>query len=285
MSQEENGCHKGSNCAKQANRVLKTKQCSEEPMSGAMEAVVDGSSISGAAREYSVPQTTLQDRVHGKVTHGGDEYNQDEEYDQDEEYNQDEESGQDEEYDQDEESDWGEGWGIEYDRTYWGEEFSGDYIHEESLFQRRVEEGYDIFDEPYVRWLMVRCPEAVKREWLDKMPSSGIGPSGQKCTPQQKETNGAKNKPRKRSIVGLKFGALGETEYISEYSHQAIPLPKEKPKRIRITGARVLTSDEAMHIVQEKEDAKKTEGIRKKTEEGKRDEKETKAKGNQREQN
>ena len=26
-------------------------------------------------------------------------------------------------------------------------------------------EGYDIFQEPYVRWLMVYHPEAVKREW------------------------------------------------------------------------------------------------------------------------
>ena len=70
MSQEENGCHKGPNRTKQANRAPKRKQWSEESMIGAMQAVVDGSSISGAAREYSVPRTTLQDRVHGKVIHG-----------------------------------------------------------------------------------------------------------------------------------------------------------------------------------------------------------------------
>lgn len=171
-----------------------------------------------------------------------------------------------------------------------GEEYGSDTLNEESLFQRQFEEGYDIFHEPYVRWLMVHHPEAVKREWLDKTPSSsGIGYSGQKDITQEKESNevtlnyntvyGAMNKPRKRPIVGAKFGPMGHTEYISEYLHQAVPLPKENPKRIRITGARVLTSDEAMRIVQEKEDAKKTERIRKrKTEEGKRDEKETKAK-------
>ena len=39
-------------------------------MTGAIKAVVKGSSISGAAREHGVPRTTLQDRVLGKVTHG-----------------------------------------------------------------------------------------------------------------------------------------------------------------------------------------------------------------------
>ena len=85
--------------------------------------------------------------------------------------------------------------------------------------------------------------------------------------------------------MGAKLGPTGQTEYISEYLNQAVPLPKEKPKRIRITGARVLTSDEAMRIVQEKEDAKKQKELEK--EEGKRDEKEAKAKpkAKEREQN
>ena len=39
-------------------------------MIGAMKAVAEGTSISGAAREHGVPRTTLQDRVLGKVTHG-----------------------------------------------------------------------------------------------------------------------------------------------------------------------------------------------------------------------
>ena len=39
-------------------------------MIGAMKAVAEGTSITGAAREHGVPRTTLQDRVLGKVTHG-----------------------------------------------------------------------------------------------------------------------------------------------------------------------------------------------------------------------
>ena len=38
----------------------------------------------------------------------------------------------------------------------------------EDLFQRRYEEGYDIYDENYVRWLMVHHPDDVKSEWLTK---------------------------------------------------------------------------------------------------------------------
>ena len=38
----------------------------------------------------------------------------------------------------------------------------------EDLFQRRYREGYDIYDEPYVQWLMVHHPDDVKGEWLTK---------------------------------------------------------------------------------------------------------------------
>ena len=69
MSCRENESQNESNPGK-ANRAGKRIQWSEESMTGAMKAVVEGSSIAGAAREHGVPRTTLQDRVLGKVTHG-----------------------------------------------------------------------------------------------------------------------------------------------------------------------------------------------------------------------
>ena len=39
---------------------------------------------------------------------------------------------------------------------------------DEILFKRCYEEGYNLFDEPYIRWLLLHHPEAVKREWLVK---------------------------------------------------------------------------------------------------------------------
>ena len=61
------------------------------------------------------------------------------------------------------------------------------------------------------------------------------------------------HKPQIKPIAGTKLGLTGETEYISECLHQAVPVGSENTKRIRLTGARVLTNDEAMQIVQEKE--------------------------------
>lgn len=74
---------------------------------------------------------------------------------------------------------------------------------------------------------------------------------------------GAMNKERKRPIGGTKLGPTGETEYISKYLYQAVPVRRESPKRIRLTGARVLTSDEAMQLVQEREDEKKQKQLEK----------------------
>ena len=45
---------------------------------------------------------------------------------------------------------------------------------------------------------------------------------------------------------------------LNEHSlHQAVVVPKQKKKQIRITGARVLTSEEAIKIMQDKEDEKR----------------------------
>ena len=51
-------------------RPIKRKQWSDETMVAALEAVKGGETILRAARIYGVPRSTLQDRVHRKVTHG-----------------------------------------------------------------------------------------------------------------------------------------------------------------------------------------------------------------------
>ena len=143
------------------------------------------------------------------------------------------------------------------------------------MYVRRLEEGYDIFDENYTRWLLIHHPEAVKRDWLQQVSSSSkiFGSSGIKDMQKEQQANeiilnydrvyGAMNKKRKRPIAGTKIGPTGEKEYISEYLHQAVPINKETPKRIRLTGARVLTNDEAMQLVQQKEDEKKQKQLEK----------------------
>ena len=83
--------------------------------------------------------------------------------------------------------------------------------------------------------------------------------SGQKVEPQTYEialnyntVYGAMNKQCKGPITGTQMGPTRETEYSSEYLYQAVPIHKENPKRIRLTGARALTSDEAMQLVQDR---------------------------------
>ena len=42
----------------------------------------------------------------------------------------------------------------------------------EDLFQRWYKEGYDIYDESYVRWLMVHHPGDIKGEWLTNIAAT-----------------------------------------------------------------------------------------------------------------
>ena len=69
----------------------------------------------------------------------------------------------------------------------------------------------------------------------------------------------ALNRPTKRSrSYDLKPGGSEDTgHYISKYLYQAVVVTKQKKKQIRITGARVLTSEEAIKIMQDKKDEEK----------------------------
>ena len=67
-------------------------------------------------------------------------------------------------------------------------------------------------------------------------------------------------KPRPKVIIGpTKLDA--QKNYISKFLIQEVTVPKQKPKQVRVSGARVLTSDECMKIVQEREDAKKEKAL------------------------
>ena len=52
-------------------------------------------------------------------------------------------------------------------------------------------------------------------------------------------------------------------KYISKYLHQAVIVPMQKKKLIILTGAEVLTSKEAMKIMQKKEDGKQKQDLKK----------------------
>ena len=52
------------------------------------------------------------------------------------------------------------------------------------------------------------------------------------------------------------IGLDAQKNYISKFLIQEVTVPKEKTKQVRVSGARVLTSDKCMKIVQERKKKK-----------------------------
>ena len=118
---------------------------------------------------------------------------------------------------------------------------------------------------------MANHPNDVPSEWLTEVSTSSMMPATNTASQSDKSTKSDKiilnyntvyealNRLRKRSrTYDLKPGGSEDTgNYISKYLHQAVVIPKQKKKQIRISGARVLTSEEAIKIMQDKEDEKR----------------------------
>ena len=132
---------------------------------------------------------------------------------------------------------------------------------DEELYTKRLEEGYDIFDEKYVRWLLLKHPDKVHSDWLENMPSSSKQSSN--VILNYSNVYEALNRKRKhqRPVVLGPPVLDKQKNYISKYLIQEVTVPKQKTKQVRVSGARVLTSDECMKIVQEREDAKKEKAL------------------------
>ena len=133
---------------------------------------------------------------------------------------------------------------------------------DEELYTTRLEEAYDIFDEKYVKWLSLKHPDKVHNDWLEKMPTSSKQSSSQVIL-NYSSVYEALNRKRKnpRPVVVGPTQLDAQNNYISKYLIQEVTVPKEKNKQIRVSGARVLTSEECMKIVQEREDTKKEKAL------------------------
>ena len=154
--------------------------------------------------------------------------------------------------------------------------FEEDDNCKQQLYQKRYEEGYDIYDADYVKWLMENHPDDIPfTEWVEKtsstVPTSAASLQPNKSTKSNEVTLNYKSvyealdRPRKRPLPykSRPEGPEDSGKYISKYLHQAVIVPKQKKKLIRLTGARVLTSEEAMKMMQEKQDAKQKQALEK----------------------
>ena len=111
---------------------------------------------------------------------------------------------------------------------------------------------------------MINHPDDVKSEWVAKTATTSKSlaldqPSEKSPIVLNSDSvYGALNKPRKRPRnFTSKPGPSKAGKYISKYLYQPIAVPKQKKKQIRLGGARVLTSEECIKIMQEKENVKK----------------------------
>ena len=43
------------------------------------------------------------------------------------------------------------------------------------VYKKKHEERYDIYDEPYVRWLVIKHPDDVRNDWMGKLKGSENG--------------------------------------------------------------------------------------------------------------
>jgi len=100
-----------------------------------------------------------------------------------------------------------------------------------------------------VRWLMTNHPDDIPSEWLTKTATSSTQQStstkdstksNEKIILNYGNVYGALNRPRKRPLThSLKPGPPQKGNYISEYLHQLVPMPKQKNKQMRVSGARI----------------------------------------------
>ena len=70
----------------------------------------------------------------------------------------------------------------------------------EQLYHKRYEDGYDIYDKEYVKWLIINHPNNVPSEWFTEASSSSKVPSTTSASQLDKSTKSDKIvlNPRKR---------------------------------------------------------------------------------------
>ena len=49
-----------------------------------------------------------------------------------------------------------------------------DYLENEELFNRRYEEGYNIYSEPYAKWLLKNHPRETPTDWITRLEQGTV---------------------------------------------------------------------------------------------------------------
>ena len=114
----------------------------------------------------------------------------------------------------------------------------------EAKYRRRFEEGYDVYDPEYYKWMKYNHPVEAET-WIKNVgrPMSSTGNTDQGSEVETTEKNPGPSQPSE------------QLKYISRFLVQAVPVPKEKDKTApkRISGGRAFTSAECIKFLEEKE--------------------------------
>ena len=123
---------------------------------------------------------------------------------------------------------------------------------QEEKFQRRHEEGYDIYDPIYINWLELNHPESLPPDRYTLTPYTGSPlPSSSASNNDHLETT----TPSNHQSPSTSLHSSCKTSPLSSYLSPVIPTAP----RIKTGKARVLTSSECIAILEDKERKKKAE--------------------------
>ena len=129
------------------------------------------------------------------------------------------------------------------------------------LYERRYEEGYDLFDEGYYVWLKKNHPLYAK-EWhktavRQQPPSTTVNTTVANAVSTITSV-ATQSQNVSQTLQTTLASGTSQQHYMSKYLVQYVAPPVQKTGK-RVTGARVLTSDECYKMLEEKEELKRKE--------------------------
>ncbi len=138
------------------------------------------------------------------------------------------------------------------------------FSSEQEEYERRYEESYDLYDPSYVVWLEANHPDAVRAEWLtSNQESAPISAPPLITTTPVADAHSAGSSPVFKGHGSTKSSPISDSSTacspVSPLMKFLTPVPTPVLSTSKTIKARVLTSNECIALLEEKEKKKKQE--------------------------